>query len=295
MAYIDITPQIEHDIFVVRIVMTDYNVISPLVFSITCRRNDGVYQTKTLVYPEEGVDYDGNVRMFFFGMNVTHYAQIISVRINSKDIRMQYEQIPDINDDIMARYNDSITRYLPEYDFNDIKLDFSVQSDNNPLTLRVWDDSRWGILGDKIATIEIIPPGKKEPVSWFLGKNQVNIFTSVTLGINCGDDKFTTLELPDGIYDITIKGSPSVYQFNRKYLKTDLIQKDIAGLRSKANILCPDWDGDLIRRIREIETLLKSANSDTLLGNVCKATEIITVAHELVEEAKGCVDCGKVC
>ena len=57
MNYIDILPQIRNNIFYVRIVMTDYDVENQMVIRIVARRNDGLYKTEVVQYPNEGTDY----------------------------------------------------------------------------------------------------------------------------------------------------------------------------------------------------------------------------------------------
>ena len=56
MNYIDILPQIRNNIFYVRIVMTDYDVENQMVIRIVARRNDGLYKTEVVQYPNEGTD-----------------------------------------------------------------------------------------------------------------------------------------------------------------------------------------------------------------------------------------------
>ena len=59
MNYIDILPQIRNNIFYVRIVMTDYDVENQMVIRIVARRNDGLYKTEVVQYPNEGTDDNG--------------------------------------------------------------------------------------------------------------------------------------------------------------------------------------------------------------------------------------------
>ena len=68
---------------------------------------------------------------------------------------------------------------------NDIRLSFQVLETRDPKVLQVLDESEWGLLEDRKAIIELTTPGMSDPVTLFLGKNQVNTFTSLTLGLNC--------------------------------------------------------------------------------------------------------------
>ena len=300
MKYIDVVPNIQHDQFVVRFIMADtanaadnYNLSQPLIFQVKVRRTDGLYRTEMLKYPDENIDYDGNVRLFFFEMYVTHIAQIVGLKVNGKDIyTAEYQKIPDIQDDIYIRYDDTIMRYTDENDFSKINLFFQVEPTHEPKTLRVVDESDWGILGRRKSIIEIITPGASEPVTHFLAKNQVNIFNSKSLEINCDAKDFNFIDLPDGIYDITIKGSPSSYFYSRKYLKTDLIQLKLDKLYVKVAWLCPGQpDSELIKKIEEIEYLIKAANSNMRVGNSCLAHELLIKAQNDVDEINNCIKC----
>ena len=68
MNYIDILPQIRNNIFYVRIVMTDYDIENQMVIRIVARRNDGLYKTEVVQYPNEGTDYGGEIIVPMFGM-----------------------------------------------------------------------------------------------------------------------------------------------------------------------------------------------------------------------------------
>lgn len=292
MNQIQIIPKIIHDKFAARVIMDDYDIDKPIVISVTARRNDGEYNTQILTYPTAGVDYEGNVRIVFFDISRSHVCQITSVFINGHEVKTYYTDVPDM--DIQARYDDSLCRYNKRVNMNDIRLSFQVLETHDPKVLQVLDESEWGLLEDRKAIIEITTPGREEPVTLFLGKNQVNTFTSLTLGLNCFDyDSCDVkyLDLPDGIYDIKIIGSPSAYNFRRKYLKTDLIRRRIDRLWIKTDILCERQDKDLINKIQEIECLMAVAEANVRLGNIEEAHEMIDRVGEMIEMANDCVDC----
>ncbi len=290
MNYIDILPQIRHDMFLARIVMTDYNVSDQMVIRIKARRNDGTYMTKTIKYPETDVEYNGEILVYFFGMSKSLIAQIVEVRINGVEIHVHSTEIE--GSDITARYDDSITRIPWAEDMNNIKLDFEVVGTNNPKNLKIVDESEWGILADRPAIIEIKAPGKEDYATHYLGKNQINVFNSMTLGINCDDPDKKFINLPDGIYDITIKGSPSSYSFNRKYLKTDSIRLNLDKVWARSGILCDHEDDDLMNKIKEVEFVLVAAESNTRIGNLIEAEELFKKAEKLMWVINNCEDCG---
>lgn len=289
MNYIDVLPQIRNNVFYARVVMTDYNVEDQMVIRVSARRNDGLYKTEVIQYPKEGVDYNGEIIIPMFGMAKSLIAQIIAVRINGTEIRVHSTEID--GSDITARYDDSITRMSWTEDMNKINLDFEVVSTNNPKTLRIADQSEWGILADRPAIIEIIPPGEENPYTYYLGKNQLNVFNSKTLGINPGrEGGFENLK--DGIYDITIKGSPSSYSVNRKYLKTDSIRLNIDKVWARSTVLCDHEDDDTVEKIKEIEFLLVAAEANTRLGNFEEVKQLYEKAEKLLYVLNNCENCG---
>ena len=138
MRYIDIIPKVSNEMFLAKIVMNDYDVQDQMVIRITARKNDGTYKTKVIKYPEQDVEYTGEIPVYFFGMNKSVIAQIVSVRINGVEVMISYNQI---DDDTYARYDDSITRMSWTENMNNIRLYFQVVGTDNPKTLRVVDES----------------------------------------------------------------------------------------------------------------------------------------------------------
>lgn len=290
MNYIDILPQIRNNIFFVRLVMSDYTATDELAIRITARRNDGYYETKIVKYPEE---YEGNteeVLIPFFGMSRSLIAQIVSVRVNGTEIRPAYSQMEGL--EVSVRYDDSLTRMRWEEDMNNIHLDFEVIGSYNPKTLRVADQSEWGILADRPAIIEIKRPGSEDIYTYYLGKNQLNVFNSKTLGVNPGAPANDFVDIPDGIYDIAIKGSPSSYSVNRKYLKTDSMRLNIDKVWARAGVLCEDEDDEIIEKIKEVEFVLTVAESSMRLGNFDTVQQLMDKAQHLIDVINDCKYCG---
>lgn len=111
-----------------------------------------------------------------------------------------------------------------------INVDFYVFSEYDPKVLLVGDNSSWLHIQDSPAIIEILLPGSAKPIIFTYLKNGINSFNSHNLKITClkGDcteEEF--VDLPDGIYTITVKGSPSTFQRTKYHLKTDRLQQVI--------------------------------------------------------------------
>lgn len=118
--------------------MTDYDVENQMVIRIVARRNDGLYKTEVVQYPNEGTDYGGEIIVPMFGMAKSLVAQIVGVKINGTEVRVNSTEVEGA--DITARYDDSLTRMGWEESMNNIHLDFEVISTNNPKTLRIADN-----------------------------------------------------------------------------------------------------------------------------------------------------------
>lgn len=106
-----------------------------------------------------------------------------------------------------------------------VKLDFHVFTNDDPRYLIVMDLSEWGYIENKPSIIEIKVPGYRKPVIHYFEKNARNVFNSSNLNMGCHPcDADTTCPLPDGIYAITLKGSPDSHCISRYYFKYDQIQ-----------------------------------------------------------------------
>ena len=111
-----------------------------------------------------------------------------------------------------------------------INVDFFVFTLYDPKYLIVSDNSSWYHIEDKPAIIEITIPGSSRVITFSFLKNAVNTFNSNNLRITClsGDCEGQEYsELPDGIYTITVKGSPDSYYKTKYHLKTDRINQRI--------------------------------------------------------------------
>ncbi|MCA9749284.1 MAG: hypothetical protein KC414_09265 [Romboutsia sp.] len=175
---------------------------------------------------------------------------------------------------------------------DNINIDFQVLSTKDPRVLTIFDYSTWVHIIDKPSIVEITLPGESTPIVHYFNKKEVNAYYSTNLNINCpncGEDEL--LDLPDGIYEITVKGSPDKFYKTRKYLRTDLTQLDLDKMYINLNLLCEDKDEDLANKLTDIDLLLRAAESNVRYDNICKAQELLFKAQELIEKAKGCSGC----
>ena len=175
-----------------------------------------------------------------------------------------------------------------------VNIDFQVITNNNPKFLIVIDTSDWGILEEKPSAIEISVPGFKESISHYFDKGKVNIFHSINLNLNCpGCDikESDYLDLPDGMYTITVKGSAEKFCVTKYFLKTDLIRYSLDKAFINFSIECESPCKDFINKIQEIDFLIKAAEANTRLGNPCEAQELLDRANKEIKKLNKCKTC----
>lgn len=173
----------------------------------------------------------------------------------------------------------------------EIKIDFQVYDSEDPDILLVMDFSSWSLIENQPAVIEIVPPGSIEAISFNFDKGVINGYNSDNLGTNCSiDESFNSL--PDGIYEITLKGSPDTFYKKRYYLKTDRarleLDKQIFSLGLNYSY---ENDRNKIKSIELIDFLLMAAKSAIKLGEVSVASTHFKEVLRLIEKQKNCLNC----
>lgn len=173
------------------------------------------------------------------------------------------------------------------------KVDFQILDSKDPKYLNIIDYSVWGQLEDKTTIVEVTVPGEETPRVHYFKQGQLNVMTSVNLGLTCIDEcgEVELVDLPDGIYTITVKGSPDSYNKTRKYLRTELTELDLDIIFINSNLLCKNKDVDVINLITDIKFLLDASAANVRYDNICEAQELLFKAQDLIEKAKNCSGC----
>lgn len=174
-----------------------------------------------------------------------------------------------------------------------INIDFQVLDTKDPRIITIADSSMWGHIVNKPSIIEIIMPGEKNPIVHYFMKKQLNIFNSINLALNCVSECGGTelLDLPDGIYTITVKGSPDSFNMTRKYLRTTKTQLELDKLYIRLNLLCQKGDFNDLKNLTDIMLLLKAAEANVRYDNIKTAQELFFKAQDLIEKLKKCKGC----
>lgn len=176
------------------------------------------------------------------------------------------------------------------------KIDFSVLTQEdyfNPEILFIADTSKWLHLEDKPSIIEIQTPGSNTPVVNYFDKKAINTFRSVDLALNCPTcDKLEFHDLPDGVYNITLKASPSNFQKNRKYLRTTKARLELAKFLVSLNMGCESEENkQLQEEVLKISLLLDSAEANVVFDNIQTAHDEYKIAKDKIEKLTNCKEC----
>lgn len=171
-----------------------------------------------------------------------------------------------------------------------IHLDFQIIPTGDPKTLVVMDVSTWGVIEDKPAIIEIIPPGSSKKKVYNFVKGKSNVFNSSNLLMSSVG---THADLNDGIYSITVTGSPDTYCKQRYYLKTDKFQLELDKLYMSLGIYSNgDKEVDSKRAaLLNIDSLIKTADSFVRAGRVVEGIQYFKRAYKKLKSINNCKDC----
>ena len=175
----------------------------------------------------------------------------------------------------------------------DINIDFNVIETDNHKTLLVADNSNWSVIESEPSIIEITLPGMRTAVVNYFDKKSINNFNSVNLNLSCvggGCDELEWTELPDGVYTICVKGSPSKFQETKNYFRTNKIRERFDLLIINSNIGCEENKVDF-KDIMDIEMLIKSAEANTRFGDINSASRDYQLAVKMLDKQSKCKDC----
>ena len=172
-----------------------------------------------------------------------------------------------------------------------INIEFDILPLYDPGSLYVVDRSSWGPIEDKPSIIEIIVPGERVPYTHYFSKKQVNIFNASNLGLNCTECQGFVASLPDGIYQITVKGSPDTFNLTKNFLKTDNTRASLDKYVASASLRCDCPVKEFIDKVQKINFFIEAADSNTRLGNFREAQELLFKAQKMISKLEGCRTC----
>lgn len=153
-----------------------------------------------------------------------------------------------------------------------LHIDFDVLETNNPKKLMIGDtSSEWLHAEQKPAYLYITLPGSKREHIFTFDKKSITVYNSNNLGISKpkGDCKTSEyVDLPDGLYKIKLQSHFEEYFVEKYYLKTDIIEKEIAK-KVVDNALNQSTNNEsFINKVLDIDWKLRVAKAFTLDCNV---------------------------
>ena len=133
-------------------------------------------------------------------------------------------------------------------------------------------------------------PGSSKAVVHYFDKFKLNKFNSLNLDTacnsSCGCNSDSYHWLPDGVYEITVKGSPDIFSCTKKYLHTATTRLRIDKIYAKVSCRCKDKA--IIEKIDKMEFMLNSAEANVRLDNICTAQEILEELENMIERFGDC-------
>jgi hypothetical protein len=163
-----------------------------------------------------------------------------------------------------------------------IDIDFYILETGNPRTISIFDNSNWLYSENLPAYLEIKVPGSKKVRTYSFIKNAINTLNSHNLGLSClsadcTDEEY--VDLPDGIYCITLKSGYEGIEETKYYLKTDQFELKLA--EKVKNSTEDDIEVD---KLYKIYWYLQKAKAETKLGYWKEADRYFTEAQKQLEK-----------
>jgi hypothetical protein len=175
-----------------------------------------------------------------------------------------------------------------------IYINFDILS-TSPKNLKIWDESDWLYAKDLPAYFQILTPGASKPINYTLLKNQINSLNSHNLGLscftgNCREEEY--VDLPDGIYTITIKSGYQGIEDTKFYLKTDVFELEFAKtVVANVSLSYDEKNKDLLEKFSFIKGMLDMSKSHTMTGDFTKASRFFEEAKKLLKKHIECRNC----
>jgi hypothetical protein len=172
-----------------------------------------------------------------------------------------------------------------------ININFRIFSDD-PNYLNISDFSEWVYTEGQPAYISIQLPGSKKEKNFAFSKKRINIFNSHNLGLSClkGDcTEEVYIELPDGIYTITVRSNYEGIKKTKFFLKTDRFDIEYSKVMIKYGF--EEVDKEFLYYMVGVKGTLEVAKSHTLLGDFVKAQRFFEQAKKMLNTYNECVNC----
>lgn len=153
-------------------------------------------------------------------------------------------------------------------------INFYIIESNDPKTIVILDQSNY-LDQPEQPTLDVIIPGFTGSVSKEYIPNGINVLNSDSLDLTEQCEYDTTADLPDGVYQITMKVCPFDQLYNKKcYLKTTKFYEAYQNLLLNFDITNNTYNQDELKRnIIDLDILIQSAKAEVSQCNVDKGVQ----------------------
>lgn len=174
-----------------------------------------------------------------------------------------------------------------------IILNFQVIDTGDPKMLLVGDFSKWRVIENLPAFIDITLPGARNHITLPFKKNATQGYTSLSLGvsqhINCEEN---IKPLPDGIYEFCLRGGKDGERTKHKYyLKKDAFQEDIDKEWVKWGLEYNVESKEQRDALLYVEGFLRAAIASTKKGLIPQAKDFFHLAQKKLKSVVECKNC----
>ena len=166
-----------------------------------------------------------------------------------------------------------------------INIDFYVLETGSPKIISVYDNSDWEYSENLPSYIVIKIPGSNKEKSFSFLKGAINTLNSHNLGLsclkgNCTEEEY--VDLPDGIYTITVKSGYEGSDATKFYLKTDRFFIEYSKVLIKYGFEYTK-DEDFISYMTKIKFLVDVAKAHAINGDFVKTQRFFEEAKQLLK------------
>lgn len=133
-----------------------------------------------------------------------------------------------------------------------------------------------------------MPPGSSKTRTYNFVKGKSNVFNSSNLLISpVGEYQ----DLADGIWRISVKGSPDTNCKHRDFLKTDKARLELAHLYVGLGFDDNQETLDRKKTLQDIDLLIRAAEALTSIGKLKKAMSFFKEAVRRINDYNECENC----
>lgn len=176
---------------------------------------------------------------------------------------------------------------MPLLDINTYKINFLALSSNDTKTIVLVDTSNYLSFPEK-PLLDIVPPGYTGFIQVPYTPNSVIVINSDTLNLTAQCDYSELSDLPDGVYQITMKVCPYDQLYTKKcFIKTSLLESQFQNLL----LGMKDDSVKTKKEIIDIDVLIMSAKAEANVCNIESATEKYNIASKKVNSLLKIIDC----